>query len=82
MYEYEYMEVNKVTRIGCVWGVQALSRQLVKVIGGISGPCKTRWYKNRQRSVSLWGHISDKLSVVSVRAKPHKGTERVRSSAT
>ena len=38
---------------------------------------------NRQKSVSFSGHISDGLSVVSVRAEPHKGyvTERVRSSA-
>ena len=34
-------------------------------------------------SVSFSGHISDGLSMVSVRAKPHKGyvNERVRSSA-
>ena len=53
--------------------------------GGISGPCKIvydQWYKNRQKSVSFSGHISDGLSVVSVR-EPHKGyvTERVQSSA-
>ena len=47
----------------------------MKAIGGISGPCKIvydQWYKNRQKSVSFSGHISDGLSVVSVRAKPHK----------
>ena len=32
-----------------------------------------RWYKNGQKSVSFSGHISDGLSVVLVRAKPHKG---------
>ena len=58
----------------------------MKAVGGINGPCKIvydRWYKNRQKSVSFSGHISDGLSVVSVRAEPHKGyaTERVRSSA-
>ena len=62
------------------------SWQLVKAIGGISGPWKIvydQWYKNRQKSASFSGHISDGLSVVSVRAEPHKGyvTERVRSSA-
>ena len=62
------------------------SWQLVKAIGGINGPCKIvcdRCYKNRQKSVSFSGHISDGLSAVLVRAKPHKGyvTERVRSSA-
>ena len=56
----------------------------MKAIGGISGPCKIvydQWYKNRQMSVSFSGHISDGLSVVSVRANPHKGyvTERVGS---
>ena len=59
--------------------------KIVKAIGGISGPCKIvydEWYKNRQKSVSFSGHISDGLSVVSVRAEPHKGyvTERLRSS--
>ena len=53
---------------------------------GICGPCKILyggWYKNRQKSVSFSGNISDELSVVLVRAEPHKGyvTERVRSSA-
>ena len=62
------------------------SWQLVKAMRGISGPCKivyNQWYKNRQKSVSFSGHISGRLSVVLVRAKPHKGyvTERVRSSA-
>ena len=62
------------------------SRQLVKAIGGISGPCKIvydRWYKNRQKSVSFSGNVSDGLSVKLLRAEPHKGyvTERVRSSA-
>ena len=40
--------------------------------------------KNRQMSVILVGHLSDRLSVVvSVRAEPHKGyvTERVWSLA-
>ena len=60
--------------------------ELVKAIGGISGPCKIvhdQWYKNRQKYVSFSGHISDGLSMVSVRAEPQKGcvTERVRSSA-
>ena len=48
----------------------------MKAIGGISGPCKIvyyQWYKNRQKSVSFSGHISDGLSVVSARAEPHKG---------
>ena len=63
------------------------SSQLVKVIGGISGPCKIvydRYYINRQKSVSFSGHNSDALSVVLVKAEPHKGcvTERVRSLAT
>ena len=43
---------------------------------GISGPCKIVydwWYRNRQKSVSFSGHISDRLSVVLVRAGPHKG---------
>ena len=58
----------------------------MKAIEGISGPCKIvydQWYKNRQKAVSFSGHISDGLSVVSVRAESHKGyvTERVRSSA-
>ena len=62
------------------------SWQLVKAIGGISGPCKIAydgWYKNRQKSVSFSGHISDGLSVVLVRAKPHKGyvTEKVQRLA-
>ena len=57
----------------------------MKGIGGISGPCKImydQWYKNRQKSISFSGHISDGLTVMSVRAEPHKGyvTERVRSS--
>ena len=30
-------------------------------------------YKNRQKFVSLSAHISDGLSVVLVRAEPHKG---------
>ena len=60
--------------------------KLVKAIGGIRSPCKIvydQWYKDRQKSVSFSGHISDGLSVVSVRAEPHKRyvTERVRSSA-
>ena len=59
---------------------------LEEAIGGIGGPCKIvydQWYKNRQKSVSFSGHISDGLSVVLVRAEPHKRyvTERVRSSA-
>ena len=59
--------------------------QLVKVIRGINGPCKIvydRWYKNGQKSVSFSGHISNRLSVVLVRAKPHKGyaTEKLWSS--
>ena len=48
----------------------------MKAIGGISGPCKIMydpWYKNRQNSVSFSGHISDGLSVVSVRAELHEG---------
>ena len=52
------------------------SRQLVKAIGGISGPCKIvndQWYKNRQNSISFTGHISDRLSMVLVKAEPHKG---------
>ena len=54
--------------------------------GGICDPCKIvydRWYKNRKNSISFTGHISDRLSVVLVRAEPHKGciTERVQSSA-
>ena len=52
------------------------SWQLVKAIGGISCPCKIvydQWYKNRQKSLSFSGHISYGLSVVLVRAKPHKG---------
>ena len=62
------------------------SCQLVKAIVGMSGPCKivyARWYKNRQKSASLSGHISDGLSMVSERAEPPKGyvTERVQSSA-
>ena len=58
------------------------SRQLVKAIGGISRACKIV-YKNRQKAVSFSGHISDRISVVSVRAEPHKAryaTESVRSS--
>ena len=62
------------------------SSQLVKVIGGISSPCKIvydQWHKNKQKSVSYSGHISDGLSEVSVRAVPHKGyeSEKVQSSA-
>ena len=58
----------------------------MKVIGGISGPCKIvydLWYKNSQKSVSLRGHISDRLSVVLVRAEPHKGDilERARGQS-
>ena len=58
----------------------------MKAIGILSGPCKTvndQWYKNRQKFVSFSGHISDGLSVVSVRAEPHKGyvTERFQSLA-
>ena len=48
----------------------------MKAIGGISGPRKIvydRLYKNRQKSVSFTGHISDRKSVVLVRAEPHKG---------
>ena len=57
----------------------------MKAIGGISGPCKIvydQWYKNRQKSVSFSGHISDGLSAVLVRAEPHKGyvTESVELS--
>ena len=51
----------------------------MKAIGGISGLCKIvydQWYKNRQKSVSFSGHISDGLSVVSIRAEPHKGYRR------
>ena len=56
----------------------------MKAIRGISSPCKIvyeGWYKNRQKSVSFSGYISDGLFVVLVRAEPHKGyvTERVRS---
>ena len=50
------------------------SRQLVKAIGGTSGPCKIvhdPWYKTRQKSVSYSGHISDGLSMVLVRAEHH-----------
>ena len=56
--------------------------QLVKAIGRISGPCKINGTKTG-KSLSFSVHISDGLSVVLVRAKPHKGyaTERVRSSA-
>ena len=62
------------------------SRQLVKAIGEISGPSKIvydEWYKNRQNAVILYGHISDGLSVGSVRAEPRKGyaAERVLNSA-
>ena len=56
----------------------------MQAIGGISGKIVyDQWYKNGQKSVSFRGHISDGVSVVAVRAKPHKGyvTERVRSSA-
>ena len=57
----------------------------MRAIGGISSPCEIvydQWYKNRQKSVSFSGHISDGLSVVSVRAEPHKGyvTESVELS--
>ena len=48
----------------------------MKAIAGISGPCKIvydQWYKNREKSVSFSGHISDRLYVVMVRATPHKG---------
>ena len=60
---------------------------LWKPLGGINGPCKIVydwWYKNRQKSVSFSGRISDWLSVVLVRAKPHKRyvTERVWSSVS
>ena len=50
---------------------------------GNKRPLYDQLYKNRQKSVSFSGHISDGLSVVSVRAEPHKGyvTESVRSSA-
>ena len=42
-----------------------------------------KWPKNRQKSESFSGDISDILSMVLVRAEPHKGyvTERVRDSA-
>ena len=45
--------------------------------------CMIDGTKTGKKSVSFSGHISDGLSVVSVRAEPHKGyvTERVRSSA-
>ena len=38
--------------------------------------------QNRKKSVSLVGHISDRLSMVSVRAEPHKGyvAQKVQSS--
>ena len=52
------------------------SWQLARVIGGISSHWKVvydKWYKNRQKSESFSGHISDWLSVVLVRAEPHKG---------
>ena len=42
---------------------------IVKAIGGRGGPCKIvydGWYKKRQNSVGLSGHISDGLSVVLV----------------
>ena len=60
------------------------SRQHVKAIRGISGPCKIvldQWYKTEKKFVSFSRHISDRISVVLVRAKPHKGyvTERVQS---
>ena len=64
---------------GCLVRVPALSSgasrfepwswHLVKAAGGIWGPCKIGydwWYK---RDKSLWGNISDRLSVVSVRAE-------------
>ena len=44
----------------------------MKTIGGICDPGKIvydPWYKNRQKSVSLAGRLSDRLSVVSVRAE-------------
>ena len=61
--------------------------QLVKAIEGISSPCKIkydRWHKNRQKSLSFSGHNSERISVVLVRGKPHKGyvTESVELSGT
>ena len=58
----------------------------MKAIRGLNGPCKIvydRWYKNRQKSVSFSGHISDGLCMVSVKAESFKGNvaERVRSLA-
>ena len=52
----------------------------------VRGRCKIvydQWHKNRQKSVSLSGHISDILYVVSVRAEPNKDNESeiVQSSA-
>ena len=44
------------------------SRQLVTIIGGISGPGKivyNKFYKNRQKSVSFSGHISDRIPFFS-----------------
>ena len=35
-----------------------------------------QWYKNRQKTLSFIGHISDSLSVVLVRGEPHKGYVR------
>ena len=32
-----------------------------------------RWYKNRQKSVGFSGHFSVGLSMVLVKAEPHKG---------
>ena len=57
-----------------------------KPLGEYAAPCKivyNQWNKSRQKYVSFSGHISDRLSVVSVRAEQHKGSapERVRSSA-
>ena len=54
---------------------------------GINGPCKIvckiDGTKTGKKSGSFSGRISDGLSVVLVRAEPHKGciTERVQSSA-
>ena len=57
----------------------------MKSIGGIHGLCKIvydRWYKKRQNTVSFSGYISNRLSVVMVRAEPHNGyvTERMQAS--
>ena len=58
----------------------------MKAIGGICSPGNAVydcWLENRQKSLSLGGHISDRLSLVLVRAEPHKGdvTEKVWSLA-